>query len=162
VRTNAPSPPRTRRGTGRLFALPALIALVALAGCGSSNSSTTTTKEAAPATTPATTTSTTTGSAPASGSSAVSLSANPSGQLEYNTKTLSAKAGKVTINMTNMAPLEHDVAVESSSGQVLGQTPTFKGATKSLTLELKAGTYKFFCTVPGHRQAGMEGTLTVQ
>lgn len=128
MRTNPPSPPRTHRGTGRLFALPALIALVALAGCGSSNSSTTTTKEAAPATTPATTTSTTTGSAPASGSSAVSLSANPSGQLEYNTKTLSAKAGKVTINMTNMAPLEHDVAVESSSGQVLGQTPTFKAA----------------------------------
>ncbi len=162
MRTHAPRPAGPRRGTGRLFALPALIALVALAGCGSSNSSTTTTKEAAPATTAATTTSTTTGSAPASGSSTVSLAANPSGQLEYNTKTLSAKAGKVTINMTNMAPLEHDVAVESSSGKVLGQTPTFSGGTKSLTLELKPGTYKFFCTVPGHRQAGMEGTLTVQ
>jgi plastocyanin len=161
VRTNAPAPPRKRRPAGRLFALPVLIGLVALAGCGSSSSSTTTTKEAAPATTAATTTPTTTGSAPAAGSSSVSLAANPSGQLEYNTKTLSAKAGKVTITMTNMAPLSHDVAVEESGGKVLGQTPTFSGGTKTLTLELKPGTYKFFCTVPGHRQAGMEGTLTV-
>ncbi len=101
--------------------------------------------------------------APAAGAgSKLSLSANPSGQLEYNTKTLSAKAGKVTIAFTNMAPLSHDVSVESSSGQTLGATPIFSGGTKSLSLELKPGTYKFFCTVPGHRQAGMEGTLTVQ
>lgn len=163
MRNNAPAPPGTRRPAGRFFALPALIGLVALAGCGSSSSSTTnTTTESAPATTPATTTSTSTSTAPASGSSSVSLSANPSGQLEYNTKSLSAKAGKVTISFTNMAPLSHDVAIESSGGQELGKTPTFSGGTKTLSLQLKPGTYKFFCTVPGHRQAGMEGTLTVQ
>ena len=44
---------------------------------------------------------------------------------------------------------------------MLGATPTFKGGSRTLTLKLKPGTYKFFCTVPGHRQAGMEGTLTV-
>jgi uncharacterized cupredoxin-like copper-binding protein len=60
-----------------------------------------------------------------------------------------------------MSPLAHNVTVESSSGSVLGATPTFQGGTKTLTLGLKAGTYKFYCTVPGHRMAGMEGTLTV-
>lgn len=161
MRTNAAAQPRTRRRQGRLLALPALIGLVALAGCGSSSS--TTSKESTPATAPATTASTATSStAPATGSSKVSLSANPSGQLEYNTKTLTAKAGKVSIAFTNMAPLMHNVSIESSSGQNIGATPTFSGGTKTLSLELKPGTYKFFCSVPGHRQAGMEGTLTVQ
>ena len=49
-----------------------------------------------------------------------------------------------------------------SSGQTLGSTPTFQGGSKTLSLNLKAGSYKFFCSVPGHRQAGMEGTLTVK
>jgi plastocyanin len=145
-----------------LFALPALVGLVALAGCGGSSSTTTSTTESAPAASTPATTASTPATTPASGSSKVSLSANPSGQLEYNTKSLSAKAGKVTISFTNMAPLGHDVAVESSGGQQVGATPVFSGGTKTLSVELKAGTYKFFCTVPGHRQAGMEGTLTVQ
>jgi plastocyanin len=74
---------------------------------------------------------------------------------------LTAKAGEVSIDFTNMAPLGHNVTVESSSGKTLGATPTFQGGSKTLTLNLKAGTYKFFCSVPGHRMAGMEGTLTV-
>jgi len=160
VRTHAAAQARPRRHRRIWLVLPALVGLVALAGCGGSSSSST--KEAAPAPTPTVSTSTTTSSAPASGASNVSLSANPSGQLEYNTKSLSAKAGKVTIAFTNQAPLGHDVAVESSSGQQVGATPVFSGGSKTLSLELKPGTYKFFCTVPGHRQAGMEGTLTVQ
>jgi plastocyanin len=60
-----------------------------------------------------------------------------------------------------MSPLSHNVTVASPAGSVLGATPTFQGASKTLTLDLKAGVYKFFCTVPGHRAAGMEGTLTV-
>ena len=46
--------------------------------------------------------------------------------------------------------------------KVLGATPTFQGGTKTLTLNLKPGTYVFYCSVPGHRAAGMEGKLTVQ
>ena len=92
----------------------------------------------------------------------VKLEANPSGSLSYNTTTLTAHPGKVTIEFTNMAPLEHNVTVENSAGSKLGATPTFSGGTKPLTLDLKAGTYSFFCSVPGHRQAGMQGTLTVQ
>jgi plastocyanin len=66
----------------------------------------------------------------------------------------------VTIEMTNSSPLEHDVTVARGS-TVLGATPKFIGGTRSLTLNLKPGTYTFYCSVPGHRQAGMEGTLSV-
>jgi plastocyanin len=101
-------------------------------------------------------------SSPAAGAagSALTLAANPGGELKYNTKQLSAKAGKVTITMTNMSPLEHNVTVASGS-TVLGATPTFQGGSRTLTLNLKPGSYTFYCSVPGHRQAGMEGTLTV-
>jgi plastocyanin len=100
--------------------------------------------------------------APASGKagSALTLAANPSGLLAYNTKQLNAKAGTVTITMANMSPLEHNVTVAEGS-KVLGATPTFKGGSKTLTLKLKPGKYVFYCSVPGHRQAGMEGTLNV-
>jgi plastocyanin len=92
----------------------------------------------------------------------VSLEANHEGQLKYEQSTLTANAGKVSIDMTNMSPLMHNVTVESSSHAILGATPTFNGGSKTLTLNLKPGTYKFFCSVPGHRAAGMEGTLTVK
>jgi plastocyanin len=100
-------------------------------------------------------------SSPAAGAtSTLKLAANPAGQLAYDTKQLSAKAGTVTIDMTNMSSIEHNVTIAEGS-KVLGATPTFAGGTKALTLKLKPGTYTFFCSVPGHRQVGMEGTLTV-
>jgi plastocyanin len=88
------------------------------------------------------------------------LAANPEGQLSYNTKQLSAKPGPVTITMANMSPVEHNVTIAQGS-KVLGATLTFQGGSRSLSLRLKPGTYTFYCSVPGHRQAGMEGTLTV-
>jgi plastocyanin len=97
---------------------------------------------------------------PGKATTSLALAANPTGLLAYNTKQLSAKAGTVTITMTNSSPLEHDVAVAEGT-KVLGQTPVFKGGTRTLTLNLKPGKYVFYCTVPGHRQAGMEGTLNV-
>lgn len=153
----------------RMIPLAFAVSLLALTGCGGSKGSAATTATTAPAATPTATSPASTGTqtAPATppaggGSSTVSLSANSEGQLAYNTKSLSAKAGKVTIDFTNMAPLSHNVTVESSSGSVVGATPTFSGGSKTLSLSLKPGTYKFFCSVPGHRQAGMEGTLVVK
>src|SRR5262249_15598469 len=99
--------------------------------------------------------------APAPAVTKLSLEANTGGQLAYNTKQLQAKAGTVTIDFTNASPVEHNVTILQGSTQV-GATPTFTGGAKSLTVQLKAGTYTFYCSVPGHRQAGMEGTLTVQ
>jgi plastocyanin len=92
--------------------------------------------------------------------STITLAADPGGLLRYNTNQLSAKAGSVTITFTNAAPLEHNVTV-AEGGNVLGATPSFIGGSRPLTLTLKPGTYTFYCSVPGHRQGGMEGTLSV-
>jgi plastocyanin len=158
------------RGTA---AVSLLAAAVLAAGCGSSSSSTTSSStsatESTASTASTTAASTTAGSSSAAGGATssgaaqvVKLAADSSGGLSYNTTTLTAHPGKVTIEFTNMAPLEHNVTVATSSGTTEGATPTFNGGTKSLTLNLKAGTYTFFCSVPGHRQAGMQGTLTVK
>lgn len=137
--------------------------VLALAGCGGSSTSSSSSSGAA-ASEPTSSSSSTPSStaSPSSASSSLSLSTNPEGQLAFDKTSLSAKAGKVTIDFTNMASLGHNLTVASSSGSVEGATPTFEGASKTLTLNLKPGTYKFYCSVPGHRQAGMEGTLTVQ
>ena len=94
--------------------------------------------------------------------SSLSVAANPQGQLKFDKTALTAKAGKVSIAFTNMSSLGHNLTVESSAGVVKGSTPTFEGGAKTVTVNLKPGSYKFFCSVPGHRMAGMEGTLTVQ
>ncbi len=147
--------------------MPVLVGLLVLAGCGSSSKTTSTTSTSSSSTaattpsSPATTSSSSSESSASSGG-ALHVSAAPGGQLEYSTKSLTAKAGKVSIDFTNSAPLGHNMTIESSSGQIVGATPTFQGGSKTLSLTLKPGTYKFFCSVPGHRQAGMEGTLTVK
>lgn len=144
---------------------PALaVVALALTGCGSSNTSSTSTSP--PSSTSAATTSTS-ASAPVSSegqsaSSTLAVAANPEGQLKFDKSALSAKSGKVTIDFTNTSSLGHNMTVESAADKVEGSTPTFSGGSKTVTLNLKPGTYKFFCSVPGHRMAGMEGSLTVK
>jgi len=142
------------------LALFTLTGLLVLAGCGSSSKSTS--SSSTETQTPAAAAPTTSSTASSSGGSTISDAANPEGLLKFTQSTLSAKAGSVSISFTNSAPLQHNLTVATASGSVLGATATFAGGTRVLALNLKPGTYKFFCTVPGHRQAGMEGTLTVQ
>jgi plastocyanin len=99
-------------------------------------------------------------SSPAAQAGPLKLAADPGGQLSYDTKQLSTKSGEVTIDFTNASSLEHNVTIAQGSKE-LGATPTFVAGTKPLHLNLKPGKYTFYCSVPGHRQAGMEGTLTV-
>lgn len=139
-------------------------AVLALAGCGSSSSSGTSASQSAPASTPAASTPAASAPSTAAGgaSSGLALAANSEGQLKYETASLTAKAGAVTIDFTNNAQIAHNVTVADASGAVVGATPTFAGGSKTLSLNLKPGTYKYYCSVPGHREAGMEGTLTVK
>jgi plastocyanin len=138
--------------------LALIFAAAALVACGGSDSGTSTT-------------STSGGTAPTSngggggggGGSAVKLSADPSGALSFDTSSLSAKAGNVTIDFDNPAAISHDVAVEDSGGKELGKSDLVAQGKTTLDLSnLKPGTYTYFCTVPGHREGGMEGTLTVK
>jgi plastocyanin len=94
------------------------------------------------------------------GASSLALAADANGLLSFSTKQLSAKAGSVTIKFTNAATLEHNLTIAEGT-KLLGATPTFVTGSRTLTLTLKPGTYTFYCSVPGHRQGGMEGTLSV-
>jgi len=94
--------------------------------------------------------------------STLKFEADPNGQLAYTTTSATAKAGKVTIDFNNPQALTHDVAIESSSGEEIGKTELVADGSDSTTVDLKPGTYTFYCSVPGHREAGMEGTLTVK
>lgn len=97
----------------------------------------------------------------AGGPSTLEIAAASSG-FAYSSNTATASAGEVTVHFDNPQPLEHDVAIEDSSGKVVGQTEVITEGEDSAVVNLKPGTYTFFCTVPGHREAGMEGTLTVK
>ncbi len=150
--------PTTRIRGPLLIALAALVVL-AIAACGSSNSSTTST------TTPTVEHHSTTGTKAASTTGGVqhlTLEADKTGELKYNKTALTAKAGSATLTLTNNSPLAHNVTVENSAGARVAATTTFMGGSHTIPLKLKPGTYKFFCSVPGHRMAGMEGTLTVE
>jgi plastocyanin len=92
---------------------------------------------------------------------ALDIEAASSG-LAYAGDTATAKAGKVTVNFTNPQPLTHDVAIEDSSGKTVGKTELVAEGSDSAVVDLKPGEYTYYCTVPGHREAGMEGTLTVE
>ena len=90
------------------------------------------------------------------------VEADPSGSLAYTTDEASAEAGKVTVNFTNSSPVPHDVRIEDSGGEDIGGTEVFAEGNESAKVDLKSGEYTFYCSVPGHRQGGMEGTLTVK
>ena len=98
----------------------------------------------------------------------LAIDANPTGQLAYTSSKALATAGAVTVTMNNMSGVMHNIAFEAGENGATAKGPviaasTFisKGAT-TVKLSLKPGKYTFFCQVPGHRQAGMYGTLTVK
>jgi uncharacterized cupredoxin-like copper-binding protein len=155
-----------------IIPIAAIAASIIIAACGGSSSTSSASSSTAPASsspasstpsTPASSSSSSSQAPTAPAGAALALAADPSGQLRFTKSSLTAKAGKVTIHFTNSAALPHNLTVQQgTSGPIVGATPTFQGGTKTLTLQLKPGKYTFFCSVPGHRQAGMQGALTVQ
>ena len=99
--------------------------------------------------------------APAKAGETLSLAADPSGALKFDKARLQAKAGPVTIDMKNDSPVPHDISIDGGGVDEQGKVVE-GGATSTVSATLKPGTYSFYCSVPGHRQAGMEGPLTVR
>ena len=88
------------------------------------------------------------------------ISADPGGALKFDESSLTAKAGKVTIVMDNPSDLPHAVEIEGAGVEVAGDT-VMKGGVSKASADLEAGEYEFYCPVGNHKDAGMEGTLTV-
>jgi plastocyanin len=143
----------------RILSLTALLCSLAIvaAGCGSddnsgsSNSSanTSTTKESS------------SGGGGGGAAQTLKLSADPGGALKFDKSSLTAKAGKVTIDLDNPSSLPHAVEIEGNGVEESSDT-IGKGETTKVTATVKPGEYEYYCPVDGHRAAGMEGTLTVQ
>ena len=152
----------------RRLAVPIVVAgilvPIGLAGCGTSDSSDgggsnanrydTTTAAAA-------STAAASAAATASGTT-VTLVADPTGALAFDTTTLTAKAGTVTISMKNPSGtgMPHGIAVQGNGVDKDGPTVQ-PGGTSTVTVTLKPGTYTYYCPVSGHEAGGMKGTLTV-
>src|SRR4051794_6324996 len=136
----------------RTFLAVALAAAV-LTGCGGDDTESSAT--ATPAATKAQP------SPEAAGGEELALGAPEDGSLKFDKSKLQASAGTVTIRFANPSQLPHAVAIEGNGVQESGETVTASDAPP-LTVELKAGTYTYYCPVDGHRAAGMEGTLTVK
>jgi plastocyanin len=93
------------------------------------------------------------------GATKLKLTADPGGALKFDKTELTAKPGKVTITMDNPSDVPHAVEVEGNG--VEEETKTLTKGTADVTVDLKAGKYEFYCPVDGHKEGGMEGTLTV-
>jgi plastocyanin len=138
------------------------LASAALVSCGDDDDSATTTNEEAPAGATAEAGGTGGEKGGEGGSASVAFEADPGGDLAYTTTEASTEAGEVTIDFKNPQGLSHDVAIEDSGGETVGKTEVIGEGETSEKVNLKAGAYTFYCSVPGHREAGMEGTLTVK
>ena len=98
------------------------------------------------------------GTAQADAQNAVEIPADPSGQLAYQFKSAAAKAGKVTLESPNESSVPHNIALKGGPEGEIVQG----GKTSTITANLKPGKQTFYCSVPGHEQAGMKGTLTIK
>jgi plastocyanin len=133
-----------------LLVLTVLALVVAVAACGGDD-------DDDEAQEPAATTEDTGGGG---GGETIMLVADPGGDLSFDQTELTAAAGEVTIELMNESGIPHNVEVEGNGVEEVSETIT-EGST-SLTLTLDPGEYEFYCAVPGHREGGMEGTLTVE
>ena len=78
-------------------------------------------------------------------------------EYSFGPPTLKAAAGRTTIRFTNRGAMEHDFVIDALNLDVMAKP----GRSAEATVPLAPGTYTTYCSVPGHRQSGMQGTLTV-
>jgi plastocyanin len=99
--------------------------------------------------------------APKASGRTLDLAADPSGALKFDKTRAAVLSGRVSVNFKNTSAVAHNVTIAQGSKK-LGGTNTITMSTATFSLSLAPGDYVFYCSVPGHRQAGMQGTLTVQ
>jgi len=94
--------------------------------------------------------------------STVRYAADPEGTNAYYISEASSSPGKISFEFVNPQTTPHNVALEAPGGETIGETETIgEGHTKSQFV-VKPGVYTLYCSVPGHRQQGMVGHLTVK
>jgi plastocyanin len=84
------------------------------------------------------------------------------GSLSYEPDSVQANAGEITLAYDNPSPVAHNINIEDDAGEVLAESDDVTGAATELTAPLVPGEYVFFCSIPGHREGGMEGVITVE
>ena len=137
----------------RTLATLATVLLLALAGCGGEN-------ESKPNAGSNKSGSSSSGSSGGGGGQQLALAAPKDGSLKFDKTELEGKAGTVTINFDNPSTTPHAVEIEGNGVEEGSDTVT--SSKTSVTADLKAGTYTFYCPVGNHRAEGMEGTLTIK
>jgi plastocyanin len=142
-----------------MLVLGLLVAALTLAACGGDDDDSSSSGSEATATETATPTETATADS-GGGGETLSLAAPADGSLKFDKTELTAKAGSVTIDFDNPSSVPHAVEVEGDGIEEKG-TDTITKSKSSVTLDLKPGTYEFYCPVGNHRDQGMEGKLTV-
>jgi uncharacterized cupredoxin-like copper-binding protein len=89
---------------------------------------------------------------------AVEVDADPTGQLAFTTNQAQGKPGEITVKMANKSGTPHDIVIDGKGKGSIVQN----GGVSQFKANFAAGSYTFYCSVPGHRQAGMQGKLTVK
>jgi plastocyanin len=88
----------------------------------------------------------------------LTIAADPNGQLAFQTNQATSPPGKLTVQMPNKSGTPHDIVIDGKGkGQIVQN-----GGVSKFTATFAAGSYTYYCSVPGHRQAGMQGKLTVK
>lgn len=90
------------------------------------------------------------------------IEANPTGALAFASSKATAPPGPLEILSLNESPIEHNIAIEQTGGEVVEGNVVGTGGISQLQANLKPGKYEFLCTVPGHAEGGMKGELTVE
>lgn len=89
------------------------------------------------------------------------IESDPNGRLAYVTDKATAPAGPLRIESPNESQIDHNIALELEGGDEVGEVVK-DGGVSTIDVDVKPGTYTFYCSVPGHREGGMVGELTVE
>jgi plastocyanin len=89
------------------------------------------------------------------------IPAAESGALYYVFADATAPPGQLTITSPNESSVDHNIALEGGGVDEVGDVVK-DGGVSEIQVDVEAGEYTFYCSVQGHREGGMEGTLTVE